>query len=149
MVCRLVRTSVPTSPQKYLQSSPLVWYLFSPVCPSPKTEKSVLLVTSKKDELFVAGKMRSHLTYPGNCTCGRKELMLLHFESYHHELNDIFHSLIAIAALPCWKLSTLGHMNVSYMHIYIYLYLYLYISSSTSPSAKQILRDFRTAAQIK
>lgn len=51
--------------------------------------------------------------------------MLLHFESYHHELNDIFHSLIAIAALPCWKLSTLGHMNVSYMHIYIYIYIYI------------------------
>lgn len=87
----------------------------------------MLLVTSKKDELFVAGKMRSHLTYPGNCTCGRKELTLLHFESYHHELNDIFHSLIAIAALPCWKLSTLGHMNVSYMHIYIFISISIYL----------------------
>lgn len=63
-----------------------------------------------------------------NCTCGRKELVLLYFQSYHHELNNIFHSIIAIASLPFWKLSMLGHMNFLYMHIYISIYILINFS---------------------
>jgi len=43
--------------------------------------------------------------------------VVVYVQSYHPELNSIFHSVVAIAALLCRKLSTLGHMNVLYMHI--------------------------------
>lgn len=65
MFCRLIRTSVSTGHKKYLLSSALIRYLFLPIPPGPKTEKEVLLVTSNKDELVIAGKIRSCLTYLG------------------------------------------------------------------------------------
>lgn len=57
-----------------------------------------------------------------------------------HVLSKLHHySVIAIAFLACWKLSTLVDLNVLYIH--------RCMSSSAFPFVKHILGDFRVATQ--
>ncbi|KAK4819537.1 hypothetical protein QYF61_006294, partial [Mycteria americana] len=75
----------------------------------PKTEKGVLLVTSNKDELVIAGKIRSRFTYLG---------MLQDVKQLRFPQPLLIRLVLqTLHQLRCPSLATLQHLNVSLVHL--------------------------------